>query len=83
MNKSCALVGLQVGKGEKEEQIAKRAGGISKWMLGRLFAQLNKEALDITQSKITPFELAEILHRLETGSLSSQTAAKLLTYLAK
>ena len=45
--------------------------------LGRLFAQLNKEALDITQSKITSFELAEILHRLESGSLSNQTAAKL------
>ena len=81
LNKSCAIVGLQVGKGQNEGQIAKKAGVISKWMLGRLFAQLNKEALDITQSKITPFELAEILHRLETGSLSSQTAAKLFDLL--
>ena len=81
LNKSCAIAGLEIGKGGKEEQIAKKAGVISKWMLGRLFAQLNKEALDITQSKITPFELAEILHRLETGSLSSQTAAKLFDLL--
>ena len=63
------------------EQVAKKAGVISKWMLGRLFAQLNKEALDITQSKITSFELAEILHRLESGSLSNQTAAKLFDLL--
>ena len=33
--------------------------------------------MDITQSKITSFELAEILHRLESGSLSNQTATKL------
>ena len=77
LNKSCEIAGLEIGKGQDEGQVAKKAGVISKWMLGRLFAQLNKEALDITQSKITSFELAEILHRLESGSLSNQTATKL------
>ena len=81
LNKSCEIAGLEIGKDQDEGQVAKKAGVISKWMLGRLFAQLNKEALDITQSKITPFELAEILHRLETGSLSNQTAAKLFDLL--
>ena len=77
LNKSCEIAGLEIGKDQDEGQVAKKAVVISKWMLGRLFAQLNKEELDITQSKITSFELAEILHRLESGSLSNQTATKL------
>ena len=81
LNKSCEIARLEIGKDQDEGQVAKKARVISKWMLGRLFAQLNKEALDITQSKITSFELAEILHRLESGSLSNQTAAKLFDLL--
>ena len=81
LKKSCEFSGLEIGKDQHKTQITKKAESISKWMLGRLFAQLNKEALDVSSSKITPFELAEILHRLELGELTSQTAAKLFDLL--
>ena len=60
----------------------KKGRVISKWMLGRLFAQLNKEALDITQSKITSFELAEILHVLNPAPYQTRLL-KLFDYFGK
>ena len=49
LKKSCAIVGLQVEKGEKEEQIAKKAV-ISKCNARKLFKQ-NKEALVLSQNR--------------------------------
>ena len=40
LKKSCEFSGIEIGKEQHKNQIVKKAEVISKWMLGRLFAQL-------------------------------------------
>ncbi len=44
------------------------------WQLGELAAALNRENLDISQSKIPPRSLAKLLRRIEDGTLSGKMA---------
>jgi aspartyl-tRNA(Asn)/glutamyl-tRNA(Gln) amidotransferase subunit B len=44
------------------------------WLMGDLSAQLNKEGLDITESRISPSAMAVLLTRIEDGTLSSKLA---------
>lgn len=48
---------------------------VSNWMMGELFANLNKSELDITDSPINPSQLATLLDRVADNTLSG-TAAK-------
>ncbi|MDQ2075114.1 Asp-tRNA(Asn)/Glu-tRNA(Gln) amidotransferase subunit GatB [Marinimicrobium sp. ABcell2] len=44
------------------------------WIMADLSAYLNKEELSITQSKVTPIQLAGLITRLTDGTLSSKIA---------
>jgi aspartyl/glutamyl-tRNA(Asn/Gln) amidotransferase, B subunit len=44
------------------------------WLMGDLSAQVNKEGLDISESRIRPSALATLLTRIEDGTLSSKLA---------
>ncbi len=46
----------------------------SNWMQSELFAVLNKEAKDITESLITATELAELINMIKDGSISGKIA---------
>lgn len=46
----------------------------SNWMQSELFAVLNKEAKDITESPITATELAELINMIKDGSISGKIA---------
>jgi aspartyl-tRNA(Asn)/glutamyl-tRNA(Gln) amidotransferase subunit B len=44
------------------------------WIIGELSGALNRENLDIEQSKIAPAELASLLDRIEDGTISGKIA---------
>jgi aspartyl-tRNA(Asn)/glutamyl-tRNA(Gln) amidotransferase subunit B len=44
------------------------------WIIGELSGALNRENLDIEQSKITPAELASLLDRIEDNTISGKIA---------
>ena len=46
-------------------------------MTGELFSNLNKESIEITESKIKPHKLAILLIKLEDATLSNKTAKEL------
>ena len=58
-----------------------RAKLVANWMTGELFSNLNKESIEITESKIKPSELATLLIKLEDATLSNKTAKELFDIL--
>jgi len=62
---------------EINDLTCKRAKLLANWMLGELFSNLNKESLEITESKIKPDRLAVLLKKVEDGTLSNKTAKEL------
>ncbi len=66
-----------------EESSGKKPGdyafakSVSNWILGDLSRLLNLEGLDITESKITPTHLAELVELIDAGTLSV-TMAKIV-----
>jgi aspartyl-tRNA(Asn)/glutamyl-tRNA(Gln) amidotransferase subunit B len=44
------------------------------WIIGELNAAMNKDGLNITQSPITPAQLASLLTRIEDGTISGKIA---------
>ena len=51
------------------------------WVMGELAAALNREGLDITQSRISPARLAGLLKRIDDGTLSSKLAKEVFAAL--
>jgi aspartyl-tRNA(Asn)/glutamyl-tRNA(Gln) amidotransferase subunit B len=49
------------------------------WVMGDLSAQINKEGLDIAESRIRPSALANLLTRIEDGTLSSKLAKEVFS----
>jgi aspartyl-tRNA(Asn)/glutamyl-tRNA(Gln) amidotransferase subunit B len=47
---------------------------VANWMTGELFRLLNAENLDISQARITPAGLAELLALIEQGTISARAA---------
>lgn len=47
---------------------------VANWIIGDLSAALNKENLDITNSPITPLELAKMLNRIADNTISGKLA---------
>jgi aspartyl-tRNA(Asn)/glutamyl-tRNA(Gln) amidotransferase subunit B len=49
------------------------------WLMGDLSAQINKDGLDFTESKISPPIMAVLLARIEDGTLSSKMAKEVFS----
>ena len=54
---------------------------VANWMLGELFASLNKSELDITESPISTEHFAKLLDRLADNTLSGKTAKQVFAAL--
>lgn len=54
---------------------------VGNWMLGELFANLNKSDLDISESPISPAQLALLLNRITDKTLSGNTAKQVFAAL--
>jgi aspartyl-tRNA(Asn)/glutamyl-tRNA(Gln) amidotransferase subunit B len=54
---------------------------IANWMIGELFANLNKSELEISSSPITPAQFAKLLDRLHDNTLSGKTAKQVFAAL--
>jgi aspartyl-tRNA(Asn)/glutamyl-tRNA(Gln) amidotransferase subunit B len=54
---------------------------IANWMLGELFANLNKSDLEISESPINPTQLALLLDRITDNTLSGNTAKQVFSGL--
>jgi aspartyl-tRNA(Asn)/glutamyl-tRNA(Gln) amidotransferase subunit B len=53
------------------------------WVLGELMAALNREGLEIGDSRVSPTELAALLDRLADGSISGKIAKEVFEALWK
>ena len=51
------------------------------WLMGELSAYLNRHATDIADSPVTPTQMAQLIQRIEDGTLSSKTAKTLFDAL--
>ncbi len=47
---------------------------VANWLTGNLMAALNREALDINQSPVTPVMMAGMIQRIEDGTISGKLA---------
>jgi len=56
---------------------------VSNWMMGELFASLNKSELEISESPILPAQLALLLDRIHDKTLSGNTAKQVFAALWK
>lgn len=54
---------------------------VANWMLGELFANLNKSDLEISESPISPTQLALLLNRIADKTLSGNTAKQVFAGL--
>lgn len=54
---------------------------VSNWMMGELFANLNKSELDINESPISPAQLALLLDRVSDNTLSGSAAKQVFASL--
>ena len=54
---------------------------VANWVIGELFANLNKSDLSITESPISTAQLALLLDRIADNTLSSKTAKQVFTAL--
>lgn len=64
-----------VGATQSESKVA------ANWMIGELFASLNKTDLDIQNSPVTSQQLAALLDRLHDNTLSGKTAKQVFAAL--
>jgi aspartyl-tRNA(Asn)/glutamyl-tRNA(Gln) amidotransferase subunit B len=71
---------FQHAVGETRESIAKF---MSNWMLGDLSRLLNLENQDITETKVTPAHLVELIDLVESGSISGTMAKGVLEEVFK
>ncbi len=62
---------------------AKDAKGVSNWLLGDVSAYLNNEGITISEFKVTPAHLAELVNLTKDGVLSSQLAKNVFTEMLK
>ena len=51
------------------------------WVMGELSAALNRENLDITESKVPPGALAELIEKIEDGTISGKIAKEIFEAL--
>ncbi len=49
------------------------------WILGELSATLNRQELDITQSRVSPAQLAQLIARIADGTISNKIARDVFT----
>lgn len=54
---------------------------VCNWLLGEVQAYLNKENLDIYQTKLTPLYLGKMIHLIQDGTISSKQAKKVFECL--
>ena len=50
------------------------AATVANWITGALSAKLNEEDIDISQSKVSPDQLVELVNRVSDGTISGRTA---------
>ena len=50
---------------------------VANWVIGDLAAALNKDGIDITESKIKPDQLGVLLNRIQDGTISGKIAKEL------
>ncbi|MBR2039737.1 MAG: Asp-tRNA(Asn)/Glu-tRNA(Gln) amidotransferase subunit GatB, partial [Phascolarctobacterium sp.] len=62
---------------------AKDAKGVSNWLLGDVSAYLNNEGISISEFKVSPANLAELVNLTKEGVLSSKLAKKVFTEMLK
>lgn len=55
----------------------------SNWLMGEVSAYLNKEQLELHETKLTPTNLAGMIQLIEDGTISSKIAKKLFAELIK
>lgn len=53
----------------------------SNWLMGEVSAHLNSEKLDLDDTTLTPQSLAEMIHLIEDGTISSKIAKKVFREL--
>lgn len=56
------------------DTLAKQAKMLANWMLVELFGALNRESLEIQQSKVTPEHLAELVQLIASNEISGKIA---------
>ena len=70
-----AAAGQSLASGQAQENLAK---SVSNWVLGDLSRLMNLENLDITQIKVTPTHLAELIGLVDDASVSNSMAKTVL-----
>jgi aspartyl-tRNA(Asn)/glutamyl-tRNA(Gln) amidotransferase subunit B len=66
------------GLDEGSPSLENFAKNVSNWMLGDLSRLLNLEGQDITETKVTPSHLVELIDVIESGTLSTSLAKTVL-----
>lgn len=70
-----ALNALESGKGRNSsEETHKSFKVLANWMIGELFALLNKQDLSLNDSKITPVALSGLVDLIQKGTISGRIA---------
>jgi aspartyl-tRNA(Asn)/glutamyl-tRNA(Gln) amidotransferase subunit B len=62
---------------------AQRARQISNWMLGELSALLNAEGIDVSQTRVVPSMIVELVELLDDGTISSKQAKVVFAEMAE
>jgi len=57
---------------EKSSQETKNYSLLSNWMIGEISAFLNKDAIEINQSKLTPVNVAMLINRIDDQTISGK-----------
>ena len=57
---------------EKASQETKNYSLLSNWMIGEISAFLNKDAIEINQSKLTPSNVATLINRIDDQTISGK-----------
>jgi aspartyl-tRNA(Asn)/glutamyl-tRNA(Gln) amidotransferase subunit B len=63
---------------EKTVKLYNRSKEISNWMMGDLLRNLNENNLDLTESKITPEHLVEMIKLIDGGLISGKIGKRVL-----
>ena len=58
--------------------LGQKAKAASNWLLGDVSRLLNQSNLEITESKLTPAHIVELIDNVESGGISGATAKKVL-----
>tara|TARA_E500000178_G_scaffold348702_1_gene404290 strand:- start:58378 stop:59874 length:1497 start_codon:yes stop_codon:yes gene_type:complete len=75
------LTSLKFNFDNPDEILIRRSKILANWLTGELFSILNKENIDICESKISPKKLSEVLIKLEDNTLSKKTAKQLFSLI--